>query len=164
MKPQGYIRMNLRIDAAGFRRPVATATRPGAYASSPAMQGRVRPRAGRRSAAPCSRKYSATFLIHHFPMKPASPFYPNRHAGGRLGEPSLPMKRCISKVGSFRRNDRVGLSFLQEPLVSRNTATNIPTACSRVGYSADVGPYFFHEPRFSRNTASHIPAVLEPAA
>ena len=103
---------------------------------------------------------------NHFPMKLQDPG-DNAHcrqAGGRLGEPSLPMKRCISKVGSFRRNDRVGLSFLQEPLVSRNTATNIPTACSRVGYSADVGPYFFHEPRFSRNTASHIPAVLEPAA
>ena len=46
MNPQRYILMDPRRDAEGLRRPVATAARPGANASSPAMQGRVCARGG----------------------------------------------------------------------------------------------------------------------
>ena len=160
MKPQGYIRMNLRVDAAGFRRPVATATRTGAYASSPARQGRVCPGRGRRSAANRPPNQSIIVLTHHFPMKlvdsqarpsmqhpcgtlswrdePASPFYSNCHVGGRLGEPPRPMRACIFQGRGVSPKRPRGTSLPQESRVLTNTATQ---TCSRVGYNADVGPF-----------------------
>ena len=77
-----------------------------------------------------------TFFPHHFPMKPASPFHNHRPAGGRLGEPSLPKRACLFQGRVVLPRRPRGPTLLQEPRVLRNTATQ---ACSRDGYSADVG-------------------------
>ena len=77
---------------------------------------------------------------NHFPMKLQDPGGNAhcRHAGGRLSEPSLPKRTCLFQGRVVSPKRPRGPTFLQEPRVLRNTATQ---TCSRDGYSADVGSF-----------------------
>ena len=116
MNPQRYIPMNPRSDAEGHRRPVATAARPGANASPPAMQGRVRPGRGRRPASLRPRNQSLSFIHLSEPRDIAAAMLADQPWGnpvasalqGIPGQTFLAKKKGASGTRQKRRNNQSG--------------------------------------------------------
>ena len=147
MNPGWYIPMNHRSDADGFRN---------VRLPSRLVPGHIHPLLpGRRGCAPAAGRRS---VANPFPLlldnqEPASDEF---HNGGRLGDPSPPMKgdTCPGRVVSPKRPRGAFLS--QEPRDSRtrNTATNIQTESPDHSLHHCSRPIPFHTHLFPIKPAS----------